>query len=186
MDDDVNTAHVVRSGNKVGVSSKQKRDGIVYTYILSCCAATVAESGMNVARRMPQFVLLFNFDFVELPLPAMPSPANGMQMIMIMHCSSADCSAMHCSCCSGRVGSAAQAAPSPRAQAQGRPVPGPVTARHESNHTRMGIIQSPQSNQSIHRLTAAVAEWLACRTHWSCWRHGEREVVSSNPDRGTI
>ena len=61
MDDDVNTAHVVRSGNKVGVSSKQKRDGIVYTYILSCCAATVAESGMNVARRMPQFVLLFNF-----------------------------------------------------------------------------------------------------------------------------
>ena len=26
-----------------------------------------------------------------------------------------------------------------------------------------------------------VAEWLARRTHWSCWRHGEREVVSSIP-----
>ena len=32
----------------------------------------------------------------------------------------------------------------------------------------------------------AVAEWLARRTHWSCWRHGEREVVSSNRDRGNI
>ena len=32
----------------------------------------------------------------------------------------------------------------------------------------------------------AVAEWLALRTRWSCRRHGEREVVSSNPDRGTI
>ena len=31
-----------------------------------------------------------------------------------------------------------------------------------------------------------MAEWLARRTHWSCWRYGEREVVSSNPDRGTI
>ena len=34
-------------GNKVGVSTNQKRDGIMYTYILSCCAATVSESGMS-------------------------------------------------------------------------------------------------------------------------------------------
>ena len=35
-------------------------------------------------------------------------------------------------------------------------------------------------------LTAAVAEWLARRTPWSCWRHGVRKVVSSIPGRGNI
>ena len=33
---------------------------------------------------------------------------------------------------------------------------------------------------------SAMAEWLARRTPWSCWRHGEREVVSSIPGRGNI
>ena len=36
------------------------------------------------------------------------------------------------------------------------------------------------------RVTAAVAEWLGRRTPWSCWRYGEREVVSSIPGRGNI
>ena len=31
-----------------------------------------------------------------------------------------------------------------------------------------------------------VAEWLGRRTPWSCWRYGEREVVSSIPGRGNI
>ena len=35
-------------------------------------------------------------------------------------------------------------------------------------------------------LTAAVAEWLGRMTPWSCWRYGEREVVSSIPGRGNI
>ena len=39
---------------------------------------------------------------------------------------------------------------------------------------------------TIQALTAAVAEWLARRTRWSCWRYGVRKVVSSNPDRGNI
>lgn len=44
---DADTAHGVKQGDKVGVSAYQNRDGILYTYILSCCAATVAESGMS-------------------------------------------------------------------------------------------------------------------------------------------
>jgi len=47
---DAAKAHGVKLGNKVGVSTNQKRDGIMYTYILSCCAATVAESGMSATK----------------------------------------------------------------------------------------------------------------------------------------
>ena len=44
---DAGKAHGVKSRNKVGVSTNPKRDGIMYTYVLSCCAATVSESGMS-------------------------------------------------------------------------------------------------------------------------------------------